>query len=201
MPELTLSGKFLGGDDPKMSFEPQRSHAGVIFIPHTGKGTAGDQVGGMNMQEYLSMATESFRLPAVSTETIQLGWFNENINIAGKQIVDDVDFVIKDFVDMPVAEYLERWFAQVYNASNGAVGRAADFKKNVYMIIYSQDGNPEYSRWYKLEGCFISRIARGDIDQNTSDIVRMTITLSVDRVVPNILREATYTPVTLTTTT
>jgi hypothetical protein len=199
MQNITLSGKFLGGSGDK-SFEPQRSNSGVIYIPYTGKGTEGDdKVNGMDVTEFLALATESFRLPAVSTETIQVGWFNENVNIAGKQIVDDVDFVIKDFVDIPVAEYLERWFAQVYNASNGAVGMAKDFKKDVFMILYAQDGNPEYTRWYKLEGCFINRIARGDIDQNNSDIVRMTVTLSVDRVIPNILKDKAYSAVPLTT--
>lgn len=191
---IQLSAKFLGFQESKTSkrtYEPQRQNAGYLLIPDMYKidpqgftpqlYERNPQVA----QEVLALSIESLRLPMYGTETIQMGYFNEYVSISGKSVIDDVDLVVKDFVDIPTVRILEYWFLRVYNPAIGAVGKAYQFKKKAFAIIYATDGSGV--RWYTLEGCFITRFARGDIDQNASDIVRVTTTLSVDRVIPNII--------------
>ena len=180
-----LTGKFLGGPDANRTYEPQRANAGYFFIPVTTKTPQGVEPAAIEVHNLnvIALSVDSFKLPSFGTEPIQLGWFNEHVNAAGKSVVDDMDIVFKDFVEVPVANILEDWFLRVYNPVNGAIGRASEFKKKAYVYLFATDGMDP--RWYELDGCFISKYARGDIDQNTSDIVRITITLSIDRVIPN----------------
>jgi len=182
MPDVPkLLGKFLGGSDPTRTYEPQRSNAGYFFIPTIAK-KASAPFGPTNMN-VIALAVDTFKLPSFGTEPIQLGWMNEHVNVAGKSVVDDMDVVLKDYVAAPVADILEDWFLQVYNPVNGAIGYANEFKKTAYVYLFATDGSTP--RWYELDGCFISKYARGDVDQNTSDYIKITITLSIDRVIPN----------------
>ena len=188
-----LLGKFLGGSDPTRTYEPQRSNAGYFFIETIAKHPSAPFG---SVTTVISLAVDSFKLPSYGTEPIQLGWFNENINAAGKSVVDDMDIVLKDFVEAPVADILEDWFLQVYNPVNGAIGKASEFKKKAHVYLFATDGTKP--RWYELDGCFISKYARGDIDQNTSDYVKITMTLSIDRVIPNYKINLDATPGVLT---
>lgn len=190
---IQLSGRFLGYQESKTSkrtYEPQRQNAGYLLLPDIYKIQDGFtpqfyELNSQTVQEVLALSIESLRLPMYGTETIQMGYFNEFVAVAGKSVIDDVDLVVKDFVDIPTVRLLEYWFLRVYNPAIGAMGKAYQFKKNAHAVLYATDGSD--MRWYTLEGCFISRFARGDIDQNASDVVRVTATLSVDRIIPNVI--------------
>lgn len=160
-----------------LEFEPQRQNNGILFIPNIGLMPTDTTI--------IALAIDTLRLPSYGTEDIQVGYFNEFVSFAGKAVFDDVDLTIKDFVDAGAMRLLDEWFNEIYNPAEGSVGIAAWIKKDMYAVMYSTTGRA--ARWYKMMGCFPSHIARGDIDQNTSDYVRVTVTFSVDRVVPQFM--------------
>jgi len=193
MADLSLSAKFLGAfsGSNKGTFEPQRQNAGYLFIEDIGKryptGQPTQDDYDDKVTNILALSIDTLRLPTMSTEPIPVGYFNEFVSFSGKSMFDDMDLVVKDFVDIPTAKVLDHWFARVYNPKIGAVGMAYTFKKDAYAVMYATDGSN--MRWYKLEGTWISRITRGDIDHNTSDYVRITVTLTVDRVIPSFVEQ------------
>jgi len=156
-------------------FEPQRQNSGFLYVP---------LIDGIviNDPKVLALAIDTLRLPSYGTEDIQVGYFNEFVSFAGKSVFDDIDMTIKDFVDGDGMLAIDKWFNQVYSPGNGEMEMAYTIKKDAYAVIYDTAG--ENMRYYLLKGCFPSHIARGDLDQNTSDYVRITVTFSVDRVVP-----------------
>lgn len=190
MPELTLSGSFLGRyESLGKTWEPQRQNAGYLFVPDISKFALGAGVANYDIDSarVLGLSIDTLRLPSMATEPIPVGYFNEFVSFSGKAVFDEIDLVVKDFVDVPTAKILDHWFARVYNPKIGAVGMAYTFKKDVYAVMYATDGST--MRWYKMEGAWISRIARGDIDQNTSDYIRITATLTIDRVIPSYIEQ------------
>ena len=91
--------------------------------------------------------------------------------------------VLKDFVDVETAKILKQWRLLVGNPANGAVGLAYQYKLNgCFVLLYAPDGS--LPRYYQLDGVWLSRLDCGDIDHASDDYMRITATMTCDRIIP-----------------
>lgn len=193
-----LDAEHMRTDQPNATFEPQRQSNGILVFPNLA-----DKImfygGGGFLSPYsftkptdtqaLTMSIESFTLPSDSNNIIEIPWNNETKKFAGKNVVDDIDVSVRLSCDPDVMDILQAWRDLVYDPISGKVNWAYKYKTLAYAILYPPDADDgleptlHYS-YFKLLGCFPSRLARGDVDHAADDVVRATLTMSVDKVLP-----------------
>jgi len=153
-------------------FEPQRTFSWVLEI---GLDDVGDQI-------LIMQSLESFGAPKESNETIELHHGNEVRKVAGKVSFEDITLVLKDFVDSKTAQAVAKWRRLVYNPETGSVGLARDYKKSADLIMFAPDLSS--ARVWKLFGVWPKDVDYGTLDMTSSDKVTLSLTLSIDRVMP-----------------
>lgn len=189
VPIQTMGAGHLGGSKTRGGFqslwEAQRANNGLLIIEDI---PAND----VNAGEQLALALESFTIPNQSNNPIELGYLNNTIKLPGRAQVDDFEVVFRDFVDQDVTTILERWRAAVYNMAKlspqgtriaqGSIGYGAAIKCNATIYLIAPDGG--YRRSILVEGMWPQVVSRGEINMETDDILRTSVTFSVDRVLP-----------------
>jgi hypothetical protein len=181
---IHLDASFIGRKSGNQIFEAQRQNNGIIVLANLQKKL---EDGGFTVSAdpdvVFALSVDSFPLPKTSNNVIELPYQNQRIKVAGAMVFDDMDVVLKDFIDVDTAKMLTQWRLLVANPANGAVGLAYQYKvDNILAIIYGPDGS--YTRYYKMDGVWPSRLDSGDIDESSDDYLRVTVTLTCDRIIP-----------------
>jgi hypothetical protein len=153
-------------------FEPQRTYNWSLEVALD---DAGDQI-------LIMQGLESFSAPTEGNDEITLEYANERRYVAGKAVYQTSDLVLKDFVDMGVANAVIKWRRQVYNPETGSIGLARDYKKNADLTLMAP--NQSVVRIWKLFGIWPLSVSYGDLNMTTSDKVLVKATLRYDRAVP-----------------
>lgn len=153
-------------------FEPQRTYNWSLEIALD---NAGDQI-------LIMQGLESFAAPEESNDEITLNYGNEKRYVAGQAAFSTAELVLKDFVDMGVANAIIKWRRQVYNAETGSVGLARDYKKNADLTLMAP--NQSVVRIWKLQGIWPSKVHYGDLNMATNGNVLVKVTLRYDRAIP-----------------
>lgn len=166
-----LTAQHIGGQAPA-EFELQRQNNGLLHIV----GLEG------NNDNVITLALQSFPIPKVSSNIIEVDYLNEKRKFPGKAIFDDLSIVIRDYVDRDLAGILMRWRALAYNHDDGKIGRAAQLKKQGRITLYSPTG--DLPREYELQGCWPSSFDGGEIDMSADDGVNITFVLTYDKFFP-----------------
>lgn len=147
------------------AFEPQRQNNFFLIIP-------------IDNDVPIQLALESSSLPSVSTPAVELDFFNVKRYVAGKPIYDTIPLVVKDMVDIPVADGIKGWHEQVYNPATHKIGLARFYKKRVEIVLVSPDGT--FQRTWTLYGCWPESVNYGDLDMSSSEKVLIQATLRYD---------------------
>lgn len=155
-------------------FEPQRSNNWTLEI-------ALDDVGD---QLLIMSALEELEIPTTTIQPLELRDGNEVRKVAGSVTFQAVQLTLKDFIDMNVAQAVERWFRQVYNAQTGSIGLARDYKKSADIILTAPDMSRV--RVWKLEGVWPSSVSRGRLSKLNVDKIQYTVTLEIDTAYPGV---------------
>lgn len=153
-------------------FEPQRAYNWSLEIALD---DAGDQI-------LIMQGLESFSAPTESNEEITLDYANEKRYVAGKAAYASSTLVLKDFVDMGVANAVIRWRRQVYNPETGSIGLARNYKKNADLTLMAPDQSS--IRIWKLYGMWPTEADFGNLNMASSDKVMLSLSLRYDRAVP-----------------
>lgn len=153
-------------------YEPQRSYNWGLDIALN---DAGDQV-------LLNLGAESFDGLELTMDEIALGYATEERYVAGKAKFSETTFVLKDYVDIGVAQALLKWHREVYNPETGAEGLARDYKKYADLVLIAP--NQTISRFYKIIGLWPKRFKHGPFSHEDSAQVKIDVTLRYDRFVP-----------------
>jgi len=153
-------------------FEPQRNYNWSLEVALD---DAGDQI-------LIMQGLESFTAPEESNDEITLEYGNEKRYVAGKATFQAATLVLKDFVDMGVAQAVIRWRRQVYNAETGSVGLARNYKKNADLTLMAPDQSSV--RIWKLHGIWPVSAKFGDLSMSGGDKVLINVGLRYDRAVP-----------------
>jgi len=184
MLQIPLDAGFLGSNAGNKTFEVQRQNNGIILLNNlNAKLQAGGFDAVQDSESIFALSVDTFAAPKMSNNVIEVPWQNMRIKVAGAMVFDDVDITLKDFIDIDTSKMLAQWRLLVSNAANGAIGLAHQYKiDNVLMVMFGPDGS--FNRYYQLDGVWLSRLDCGEIDMSADDYLRMTATLSCDRVIP-----------------
>jgi len=170
-------------------YEPLRANNGLMIV--TGDSTTPSIEGWNRTDGSIALSLESFPLPKESNTQIEMRFNNARRKVMGPANVEDMEVVIRDFYDREVMRKLWLWRRMVAinlretdalrdNAGADAVGLARDYKRNVAIYTYAPNG--QYIQTWNLGGVWPSAMDPGDIDHNSEDIVKITMTLVVDLV-------------------
>lgn len=151
------------------NYEPQRQNNGVFRV----------QLGDADQSALISLASESFNLPTETSGVVEMHWLNESRKVAGKTVFEDITLTLKDFVDVNTHQACLGWRREVYNPVNGAVGLAANYKKQATVEVFAPNGG--LMRRWLLIGCWPMSLNAGSVDHSSEDYNRIEMSLSVDK--------------------
>lgn len=195
---IRLNANHLAQGGPRGEYEPQRANNGILVVYGLPEWTDDGQI---------TLSLESFPIPKENNAQIEARYFNERRKFAGPANVEDMEVVVKDTVDRDVARVLLAWRRLVYNPyeinkfegirggisdpfpeAEGAVGLAKNYKKSGEVILVAPDGS--HVRRWAVQGLWPMSMDPGDIDMTSEDFIRITLTLSVDRIFSASLKTA-----------
>lgn len=125
---------------------------------------------------HLNLAVESFPLPTIGNEIIELYYGNTNVKVAGKRTKENGDVVIKDFIGADTEALIEKWRREIYNPITNENGWTVDYRKDGMLYEFSPDGS--IARKWKLSGCNPRSVSYGELSNDGSDKKQITIGMS-----------------------
>lgn len=166
------------------TFEPQRQSNALLYIIGLNTITTGAGTGTGSKDDILTLSLASFPLPKVTMSPIEQGYLNEKRKFAGRPTFDDLALVFNDTVSSGsgIGALLQKWYYSVYNPETGQLGFAANYKKQGLIKLYGPNGTLD--REIQLVGCFPSALDLGEADMMGEDMVRITMTLTIDKWIP-----------------
>jgi hypothetical protein len=146
--------------------EPSFQWAFYVVIPSLGD----------DAQYYVATVT----LPSVTWETTEVPYFSQKKKFASRFNVNEMTCVLKDYVDFNTAAKAWKWWNSVGDIESGTVKVPSEYKKDGSLLKCDGRGSPIQT--WKLQGCFPSAMEFGDLDYSGTDIVQISITLTIDKV-------------------
>lgn len=170
---LVMSGRHIARQAG--GFEPARQNNGLLWIEGL------EQFGETSTDGNgcVTLALESFPFPKVRQDAIEIPFLNTVQKVAGQINVEEMEIVLRDFVDKPVLLTLQNWRNAVGDPQTGQVGLARYYKRTAYCQRYSPDGST--CRTYCMEGVWPQVVDPGDHDMGSPEKVLINMTLSIDR--------------------
>ena len=141
-------------------------------------GNTNNAAAGKTWSEEMTLLVKSFPLPKEQTEVNTLDHFNQQIKLAGKTTFQGGELVIHDAIDKDVEILFRRWRNAVYNASQGTVGYASEYKIDGIVTEYKPNGGG--GRKWHLVGCWPSDVNYGDLDYETGGYKDISATIVYD---------------------
>jgi hypothetical protein len=126
----------------------------------------------------LTLLVKSFPLPKETTDVNTIDHFNQQIKLAGKTTFDGGELVIHDALSKDVELMFRKWRKLVFDAKQGKVGYAADYKIDGTVNEYSPNG--ETVRSWKLIGCWPKDVNYGELDYESGSYKDVTATIVYD---------------------
>jgi hypothetical protein len=142
-------------------------------------------VPGMNT-DVLRLAVQSMPLPKEASGIIEAYHGNERRKFAGLPTYEDLTAVFHDYINNDVAGEIRKWRQRVYNPANGKIGWARNYKAQG--IILQHGPNGEWERPWQVRGVWPSNFDPGDMDKTAEDMVRISVTLTIDKAVMGEIR-------------
>lgn len=133
------------------------------------------------------VANVELAVASVSGLNYQLGvlttnWKNEPAKMALRpESVGEISLVVHDNVEKQVAENLWKWFKEVYDPATRNLGYPSTYKCDGELEQLTTKG--EHIRTWQLQGIWPSGFDMGEFSYEGDEIVSVTVTLQVDRVV------------------
>jgi hypothetical protein len=118
----------------------------------------------------------SAMLPKDAVNVVLVHYRNYDKAIAGKAIHQQLNFVIKGYVEPNTAAEVWGWWKKVYR--NPEVNAPSTYKIGGSMELTDGRGGM-VTRW-ELEGCWPSQVDIGEGNYGTPDLVLITATIEVD---------------------
>jgi hypothetical protein len=128
--------------------------------------------------ELIRLSCMSSQLPTENNEIVVVPMGNSEAKYAGKGHFEDIPLTVRDFVDRKVRDALLAWRRQVWNPEDGSISLPSVYKRNVDLIIQSQDGS--IIRTATIKGAWPSSMNPGTLDHGSSEPVLIEMTLTYD---------------------
>jgi hypothetical protein len=153
-------------------YEPQRSNHFEVEIA--------DLPGGPDASRKVTLATNAFGLPNISSEPIEVHRGNANVKFSGKATFAGAESLeCIDYIGLDVEMVLNNWQRMVYDPHTGKAGYAADYKRRARVTEFSPDGSEERS-WI-LEGVWPSGIDYGaSLTYEGAEVKKVIVAIAYD---------------------
>jgi len=154
--------------------------------------------GGVNSLP-LSHQLVTFTRPSLNFDKIELHRFNSRSFVAGKHMIEPVDFTLEDDINSTASRVLQQqlqyqqWLTGSAGPFLGAAAEGSHYKFACRLELLdggrglgpatdqtSTGNEPEVVERMTLEGCFLENVQYGDMDYSSSEAVQITVTLSID---------------------
>lgn len=131
----------------------------------------------------LSLSLTTCDLPKESTDTITVPYMHSEMYYAGRTTYEAINLKFKDFVDPNIYKAILNWRKMVWDPITMRGGLPADYKKIGSLTMYNP--NFEVRRVYKLIGAFPLDCSPTGLDQGSSSQVEISVTLKIDKAIPD----------------
>lgn len=136
---------------------------------------------GDNPEDVLRLNVVKAPMATYRLNKLQYKRGNEIINMAGTPEWKNGSITVDDIVGVDTKGILHAWQALAYNVHTGAGGRMANYKKNCYLLEYTQDYQLIRKWW--LVGCWISEITEQDFDKTSDAARQVSATIEYDKAI------------------
>lgn len=126
----------------------------------------------------LTLSVASFAAPSISTDPIEVPYFNNSLKYAGKPSFGEAECVINDFVGMDTELVILAWQSLVYDADSQMIGLASEYKKSAYLYEYDPSGT-NVRKWL-LTNVWPYSVSFGDYSYDGGDRRQITVSLAMD---------------------
>lgn len=167
------------------NFEPQRENAFQFIVTDIDNivnvsANVGDATNTIaNAQEVLRYSLVSATVPTFSQNVEQISRGNATLKFAGKPEFNALTLVFNEFVDSDSKGALLSWQAKSYNAKSQGIGDVSDYKKDCYLLEYTQNYEKLIRTWH-IVGGWIKGIDDGSFSHDSSGLKTITATLEYD---------------------
>ena len=167
-----LTANHIGAAGTSNSYEPQRQNNATLYI----YGVTGSTGGG---DDVLALSLKSFTGPTISNDVKQVRYMNEARKFAGVPQFGDMDVMYHDYVDATVVPLLLNWRAQVYDPTTGSIGFKKNYAKRADVVMFAPDKTLQ--RTYNILGIWPASFSHAPFDQDSDDLVMISMRLCVDK--------------------
>jgi len=134
----------------------------------------------------LSHQLVTFKRPSLNFEKVELHRFNSRSFVAGKHMIEPVDFVLEDDIAGTASRLLQQqlqvqqWITGAEGAFLGAASEGSQYKFACRLEMLDGGRDDEVVERMTLEGCWLENVDYGDMDYASAEAVQITVTLSID---------------------
>ena len=131
------------------------------------------------LSDEITLSVQSFALPTISNDPIELSYGNSKVKVAGQANFDDISMAVNDYITIDIERQLHAWRKQVYDPESDAVGWAEKYKRNGRVYQYGPDGT--VVRTWRIIGMWPASIESGEMSYDGSEKKQVTMNFSVDK--------------------
>lgn len=132
--------------------------------------------------DLLTLTTAEIGAIEETQDIITVHYGNGLIKFPSKVQFNDVQWTLNCFCSPNVLEGLREWKNQVEDLSTEKMGLPSDYMKQVYFIRYDGQGNCRDV--LRAPGTWISGLNYGEMNQAGGDVVKVSVTLVLSKVIP-----------------
>lgn len=161
-------------------YEPQRSGHFEVYIYLPPSLTNGDASKATELSKYITLACESFALPQIQTQPVDINYGNTKIHLAGQATFGGAqNLTCIDYIGADIEGILYSWQNLVFNPETSQMGWAYNYKTIGQVVEYAGDGSC-VSSWI-LQGVWPNQIDYGSsLTRGQAELKKVTVQLSYD---------------------
>lgn len=132
--------------------------------------------------DLLTLSTDSIGAIEENQDIIIVHYGNGIIKFPSKVSFNDVTWTLNCYCSPNVLGALREWRSQVYDAKTEKIGLPSQYMKLCYIVRYDAQGNERDV--LKMPGVWVSSLNYGDMNQQGGELVKVSLTLVVSKVIP-----------------
>ena len=130
-----------------------------------------------------SFMVKNVKAPSFTDEVIKLDHINSYRKIRGKREWQDMDLVLYDPITPSGAQAVMEWARLSYESVTGRAGYSDFYKKDLTLNVLGPVGDI-IGEWV-MKGAFIQTVDFGQYDWSSSEVVDLSMTISMDYCILN----------------
>lgn len=132
--------------------------------------------------DLLTLSTDSIGAIEENQDIIIVHYGNGIIKFPSKVSFNDINWTLNCYCSPNVLGALREWRSQVYDAKTEKIGLPSEYMKLCYIVRYDAQGNERDV--LKMPGVWVSSLNYGDMNQQGGELVKVSLTLVVSKVIP-----------------